>query len=143
MSAVPATAVAQALRAVHPLWSREKLYYHLVRRLLGHGLIANPAAAFSNASLEFAPTIALELKPGDVSHEALVFCGFYELGLSRLVAKLARRGGVIVDVGANYGYYTALWLAASPLNRSQGQPGEEPTGRQDHNRLSSAGGCYG
>ncbi|NEO43483.1 MAG: FkbM family methyltransferase [Moorea sp. SIO4A3] len=72
---------------------------------------------FENANLEFAPQIKLKLMPTDASHKMIAFCGFYELPVSRRIAKLSRSGGLMVDVGANYGYYSCLWAAASSQNK--------------------------
>ncbi|MCI0746944.1 MAG: FkbM family methyltransferase [Verrucomicrobia subdivision 3 bacterium] len=42
--------------------------------------------------------------------------GFYELCLTRSVANLARNGGVLVDVGANIGYFSCLWAGLNSGN---------------------------
>ena len=59
----------------------------------------------------------MRLRPGDVAHGEIAFLGFTELGLTRVVAERARQGGLLVDVGANWGYFTLLWLAARADNR--------------------------
>jgi FkbM family methyltransferase len=76
-----------------------------------------PDGAFTEASLSYAPGVRLRLQPGDDCHAAIAAIGVYELPSSRLTARLARRGGLLVDVGANYGYYSAIWLANSSTNR--------------------------
>jgi FkbM family methyltransferase len=58
----------------------------------------------------------LGLVPGDVVSDAIALTGIYDLELSRLVLKLARVGGVMLDVGANFGYFSLLWAAARPDN---------------------------
>ncbi|MEY2481425.1 MAG: hypothetical protein QOI04_2352 [Verrucomicrobiota bacterium] len=73
---------------------------------------------FSNASLQFAPNFRMELSPHDEAHGEIAFTGFYELTLSRRIAADAQRGGLLVDVGANYGYFTLLWLAGAARNRT-------------------------
>lgn len=55
--------------------------------------------------------------PTDISHKAITFLGFYELPVSWRIAQLAKAGGLMVDVGANYGYYSCLWTAAKDKNR--------------------------
>ena len=72
---------------------------------------------FRDAPLRFAPTVAMDLVPGDVISSSIAFTGFYELQLSRFVRDLARRGGVMIDVGANLGYFSLLWAAANDRNR--------------------------
>jgi FkbM family methyltransferase len=59
----------------------------------------------------------MELIPGDVISDSIAFTGVYELPLSRRLFRLARRGGTLIEVGANLGYFTLLWAAANPANR--------------------------
>lgn len=100
------------LMNIRPLWLREKLFWKLY--LSKTTAFAN---LFENASLEFYPHVSLKLMPTDISHKVIAFCGFYELSVSRFVAQLAKTGGLMVDVGANYGYYSCLWAAAGVNNR--------------------------
>jgi FkbM family methyltransferase len=58
----------------------------------------------------------MELLPTDEGHSHIAFAGFYELALTKMIAALAQRGGLLVDVGANYGYFSLLWAAANPRN---------------------------
>lgn len=88
------------------LWAR---FYH--RRA------AQFPELFAAAPLRFAPEVTMDLVPGDVISSGIAFTGFWELHLSRLLAKLARQGGVMVDVGANLGYFGLLWAAGNPANR--------------------------
>jgi len=61
----------------------------------------------------------MRLLPTDEGHSDIAFTGFYELPLSRIIAAHARKsgGGLMVDVGANYGDFALLWAAASPQHR--------------------------
>lgn len=60
----------------------------------------------------------MNLKQGDVMHDGLAFTGVYELEETEMIAGIARnKGGLLVDVGANFGYYTLLWCAQRPDNR--------------------------
>jgi FkbM family methyltransferase len=59
----------------------------------------------------------MRLLPGDVISDSIAFTGIYELALSRRLCSLARRGGTMIDVGANLGYFSLLWAAAGPDNR--------------------------
>ena len=74
-------------------------------------------ALFTDAPLQFAPQFKMELSWQDEAHGEIAFTGFYELMLSRRIADYARRGGFLVDVGANYGYFTLLWLGGASQNR--------------------------
>jgi FkbM family methyltransferase len=58
----------------------------------------------------------MELIPGDVISDSIAFTGIYELQLSRHVHRLAKQGGTLIDVGANLGYFSLLWAAASSTN---------------------------
>ena len=91
---------------------REKLYYRLFSRET-----RKVPQLFDSVSLEFAPSVKLKLESKDVGHQAIAFCGFYELELTHNIAALAKQGGVFVDVGANYGYFSCLWAVLNPENR--------------------------
>ena len=99
------------LEAIAPLKLRELLFWQVLwptlRLRLANRLSPDPPV------LEFLPAVALSLtsNPG---HLAIWYCGFLELTLSRRMARLAAKGGLLVDVGANHGYFTSLWAAARP-----------------------------
>jgi FkbM family methyltransferase len=57
------------------------------------------------------------LMAGDIISESIAVTGFYEQELSQRLTHAARRGGLMVDVGANLGYFSVLWLALKPENR--------------------------
>lgn len=59
----------------------------------------------------------MHLSPTDEGHGNIAFTGFYELDLTRQIVEKARDGGLLVDVGANYGYFSLLWAAQNPRNR--------------------------
>jgi FkbM family methyltransferase len=73
-------------------------------------------ALYETAPLQFAPQVTMRLVPGDIISDYIAFTGEYEPHLTRRVLALARAGGMFVDVGANLGYFTLLWLAANPKN---------------------------
>lgn len=77
-------------------------------------------AYFEAAPLRFAPQTRMRLRAGDWAHVSIAFMGVYELPLTRLVVSIARRspGGLMVDVGANYGYFALLWASLHPQNRA-------------------------
>lgn len=100
------------VRQVRPLWLREKLFWKL--RSLRH--VLSPGD-FQSISLGFAPEVSLALKPTDIGHQQIAFLGYMERDLTAKMYSLASLGGLLVDVGANYGYYTCLWAAANKANR--------------------------
>jgi FkbM family methyltransferase len=101
-----------ALRRIRPISLRERLFYRLALRIDAF----NPRE-FNDATLHFAPSVKMRLSPTDVAHRMIASSGFYELPLSRRLASLAKEGGLLVDAGANYGYYTCIWAAARTDNR--------------------------
>lgn len=86
-----------ALLMVRPLRLREALSnLFFLRRPIDVGL-------FDRVNLEFARSVLLRLQAGDREHKRIAIQGFTELSVSRHISKLAQRGGLMVDVGANYG----------------------------------------
>lgn len=72
---------------------------------------------FRCAKLAYAPGFAMrDLVVGDVISGSIALTGFYELDLSRQLSVLARKGGLFVDVGANLGYFSLIWLAGRSDN---------------------------
>src|SRR5206468_8794478 len=69
------------------------------------------------ASLKFAPTVTMDLVPGDVISDCIAFTGVYELKLSRHLLRLASHGGTMIDVGAHLGYFSLLWAGTNRANR--------------------------
>ena len=95
----------------------ERLRYPAYYRLV-HPLGLDEAALFEAAPLRYAPGVRMRLLPGDVGHGPIAALGYYEPALSHRVASLGReRGGLLVDVGANVGYFSLLWASQRPTNR--------------------------
>lgn len=61
--------------------------------------------------------VRLRLDPSCDHSSLFSLLGYYEPDLTRIVRQRAR-GGTMVDLGANYGYYSALWLAGHPATRA-------------------------
>jgi FkbM family methyltransferase len=106
---------APRLGAIAPLKLRELLFWQVLWPTLGLRL-ANRLPP-DPPVLEFVPGVGLSLTKSDPGHLAICYCGFLELTLSRRMARLAAKGGLLIDVGANHGYFTSLWAAARPENR--------------------------
>ena len=71
----------------------------------------------ASACLRFAPgTRMVGLLESDVIGASIAVTGFYELELSKRIRDLALLDGRMIDVGANIGYFTLLWLSARPTN---------------------------
>lgn len=99
------------LRATPLAW-RVPLYYRLYR-----SRAFRDPRLYEAAPLASAPGVRMRLQPGDEMHDSIAFTGLYEFPLTRLLQREVQRGGLLVDVGANYGYFSLLWAAASPANR--------------------------
>lgn len=96
-------------RVIYPLSLREKLSWR-IQRLYSH-------IPEKDIPLEFNKKVTLDLSTTDVGHRSIIFNGFYELGLTRSIVELGNIGGVMVDVGANYGYFSCLWASLNSLNK--------------------------
>ena len=96
-------------RFIYPLSLREHISFKFYK------LFSNTSD--KNISLEFDDTIKLDLLKTDIGHKSIIFNGFFELPLSRDIVKYGLSGGLLVDVGANYGYFSCLWASKNPNNR--------------------------
>lgn len=76
-----------------------------------------PNVSDQNVRLAFNPNVKLDLRKSDIGHKSIIFTGFSEIALSKYISRLAKTGGLMVDVGANYGYYSCLWAGAKPNNK--------------------------
>ncbi|MFH0918767.1 MAG: FkbM family methyltransferase [Fibrobacterota bacterium] len=94
----------------------ERLRVSLYHRCY-HPVAPHWTPLFDAAPLAYAPNITMTLVPTDVMHGCIALTGVYELGLTRRLSRLARAGGMLLDVGANAGYFSLLWAAARPDNR--------------------------
>src|SRR5690349_11446646 len=75
------------------------------------------ASLCERAPLTFASGMEMTgLLPSDVIGGSIAMMGFYERTLSRRIAELARNGGRMIDVGANIGYFSLIWLAGHSRN---------------------------
>ena len=70
----------------------------------------NAAKYFNQVELKFAKGIKIDLNRFDIGHQYLAFTGVYENDLTKEILNLASKAsGLMVDVGANYGYYSLIW----------------------------------
>lgn len=95
-----------------PLTIRSSLFY---RFFLSKG--DDRYELFNHARLALCPCLKMNLLSTDIAHQHIAYTGFFELNLSRKIAKLSKSGGLMVDVGANYGYYSLLWASQNRDNR--------------------------
>ncbi|MEP6582921.1 MAG: FkbM family methyltransferase [Ginsengibacter sp.] len=95
-------------RIVYPLALREKISWR-IKKLY-------PDIRDKNISLEFNKKLKLDLSKKDVGHQSIIFNGYYELELTKAILKLGAIGGLMIDVGANYGYFSCLWASQNSVN---------------------------
>src|ERR1700722_7748845 len=72
---------------------------------------------YEAAPLEPTPGVAMELVPGDLLSDRVAFMGMHEPELTERVVELGRKGGTMVDIGANLGYFSLMWAACNPRNK--------------------------
>ncbi|NVJ85997.1 MAG: FkbM family methyltransferase [Algoriphagus sp.] len=95
---------------IYPLWLREKLTWRLEN-------ILKLKINHKKVPLEFAPGCFMDLNPSDVGHRHLMRNYFYELDLSKQITSLSKFGGLLFDVGANYGYFSIIWANSNSNNK--------------------------
>jgi len=111
MNAIFAQWLTKLSRSLHPRVGASLYYRYLSRMNLGN-------EPFQEAPLRFAPGFRMNLMRGDSCHGCIAYSGCYELPLTRRLCDIAKKeGGMLIDAGTNYGYYTLLWTAARPDNR--------------------------
>jgi FkbM family methyltransferase len=90
-------------------------FYHRVLKYQAHRF----PALFDAAPLQHARGVRMNLKLTDSFHGEIAWMGTYESDLSAKITSIAREtGGLLVDVGANFGYYTLLWCGSGSKNRA-------------------------
>lgn len=87
----------------------ELIYYRLIRSR--SKLFPTP----KSVCLRYQPTTTIALTSADHMHRIIGFLGVYERTMTRYLLDLAIQG-TLVDVGANIGYYSCLWLGKSEKN---------------------------
>lgn len=105
----------RSLLRIFPMSMRQSIYYRLLNQRNFH---LKHMANFKSAPLLFSPKVKmLDLVAGDVISGNLAFLGFYERVLSHEMVIQATKGGLLVDVGANMGYYSLIWCGQNVNNR--------------------------
>lgn len=69
------------------------------------------------APLRHAPGNSIFVLPGDIISDSLLATGVWEAELTERLIEDARKGGLMVEVGANLGYFSLLWALLNPTNR--------------------------
>ena len=119
------------MRMAPPSW-RTWIYYHLYRSRKDRW-----PGIYESAELHEAPGIFMKLSPTDEGHGLMAFGGMFEWSLTKEIVGLGRQGGLMVDVGANYGYFSLLWAAQKLGNRViafEASPRNQPLLRENIQR---------
>ncbi|KAA6351939.1 hypothetical protein EZS27_000736 [termite gut metagenome] len=97
-------------RFIYSLHLRERITWKIKRFY--------PNVSDKNVTVVFDKKLKFDLLKTDVGHQSIIFNGFYELELTNKILKIAKLWeGVMVDVGANYGYFSCLWASQNPQNK--------------------------
>lgn len=95
-----------------PWWLRGSLFDRFYSRRRDRWL-----HLYRDATLSAAPQVSMQLVPGDRLSDIIAFTGVHEPHLTRQILRLGRQGGMMIDIGANLGYFTLLWASCNPANR--------------------------
>lgn len=107
------TALLRTLLRYMPASLADRVYSRLLR---GH--VQRLPGAFAAAPLRLCPSLSMNLSLFDTAHGRLALVGVYEPELSVLFERLSKGGGLLLDVGANFGYFSLLWCGLNSKNRS-------------------------
>ena len=96
-----------------------KLANSIVAHIILKSKVKDVENYYQNVKLKYASSIKMDLCKHDIGHQYLAFTGVYENELTKLIMNIKNQdGGVMVDVGANYGYYSLLWCADAVQNQA-------------------------
>lgn len=92
-----------------------------IKSVLGEATIT-PRATLSSpvittATLKQVPRISMSIYPGDIISDCIARTGIWEPELSQKLIDLANPGGLMVEVGANIGYFSLLWASLNECNQ--------------------------
>lgn len=88
---------------------RESFFHRFMRK---YNLI--PIKYFSNKNLLFAKACKMKLFGSkDIISDHIAYLGYYEWELSTIIQKLSKESNLMVDAGANMGYFSLIFLANS------------------------------
>lgn len=95
-----------------------------VKQIIKRAFLASPGGSQpaslsrgSAATLRDAPGITMRVHPGDIISDSIRLTGVWEPELSQKLVSLAGAGGLMVEVGANIGYFSLLWAGLNENNQ--------------------------
>ncbi|MGB5454902.1 MAG: FkbM family methyltransferase [Gammaproteobacteria bacterium] len=69
------------------------------------------------ARIKYFEDLQIDVHPGDIICEHIRANGSWEDSLSERLIEAGKSGGLMIDVGANVGYFSLLWAKANPENK--------------------------
>ena len=82
----------------------------VLARIILKTKLKNLTNSYISVPLRYSKKVRLDLNPKDIGHQYLAFTGVYEYDLTKRILNIStKNNGLMVDVGANYGYYSVLW----------------------------------
>lgn len=108
-----------AARFTDRVWARilRTLPYSIAKRIFFR--IANRGNRLTGFREQFVSghKFKLNMVPSDAMHKQIAYLGRYEPELTDIVCDIGSKGGMMVDVGANIGYFSCHWLAGCQTNQ--------------------------
>ena len=91
----------------------------ILSRIILKTKIKNYANTYVKVPLRYNKKLKMDLNFNDIGHQYLAFTGVYEHDLTKIIYNLSKKcNGLMVDVGANYGYYSILWTGEDIENKA-------------------------
>jgi len=72
---------------------------------------------YHGASLFLSPAVKMDLVEGDVGSDLIALTGVFEHKKAKRLVGMAKKGGTLVDFGANLGFFSLLWASFNKTNR--------------------------
>ncbi len=89
-----------------------RIYYHFFRPVP-----EKYEELYKSARLKYAKSISMTLPHSkDYMYDCIALMGYFEPKLTRRTVRVGQRGGLMIDVGANVGYFSLVWLATNDQN---------------------------
>lgn len=96
-----------------------KIANSIVAHTILKSTLKNNNKYYEDVKLKYAVSIKMDLSKFDIGHQYLAFTGVYEDSLSKKITKIKdKKGGLMVDVGGNYGYYSLIWCGNKANNKA-------------------------
>ena len=110
--------VRALIAAMLPAWLKSRIHAWICAPTAPPSLVeAAPSDGRAIVPLRVGRDLAMFVVPGDIISDSLLATGVWEPELTRSLLAEATKGGLLVEVGANLGYFSLLWANANAENR--------------------------